>query len=156
MKGKYIVWIVLLVIALMSGIAFFMQSKTSSKVSPQIIEQLIEPYKQLLQSGNFEEAYYSLTSIDYKVDNTFAKYLAAQDSNKAVYGELVDLKPVSGVFLKETTQGNKIIFKATFAYIGSKSSQRIVIDAIKENDEFKLFKTYNSYVSIGGLVPVIY
>lgn len=140
----------------MSVAAFLIQSNTSSKVSPAIINELIIPYQELISSGKFEEAYFSMTSIDYRESNTLAKYLKAQDSNKTVYGELVELKPVSGVFLKETSQGNKIIFKATFAYIGSKASQRIIIDAIREGNEFKLYNTYNSYVSIGGLLPVIY
>lgn len=156
MQGKYIVWIVISVIIIMSGAAFFIQSGTSNKVSPIIIDKLITPYVKLINVGNFEEAYFQYTSVDYRAKFTLSQYIKAQEQNLEKYGELLELKPVSGVFLKEATQGNKIVFKATFAYIGSKSSQRIVVDAIQEDDTFKLFNTYNSYVSIGGLLPVIY
>ena len=156
MQGRYIVWIVISVIIVMSGLAFWTQSNLSDEVSPKIMEKLIEPYNGFIKNKNYESAYFSLTSLDYRAKTTLAQYIHAQDSNFTYFGELVDLKPLSGVFLKETAQGNKIIFKATFAYIGSKKSQRIVLDAIREDGEFKLYNTYNSYVSIGGLMPVIY
>jgi hypothetical protein len=156
MQGKYIVWIVILVILIMSGLAYWTQSNTSGEVSPKIIKELIEPYTELIKNNNYEEAYFSFTSSDYRAKTTLAQYTRAQDSNFTHYGELVDIKPVSGVFLKETAKGNKIIFKATFGYIGSNKSQRIMLDAIREDGKYKLYNTYNSYVSIGGLMPVIY
>lgn len=156
MQGKNIVWIIATVILIMSGVAFFVQSGTSGKVNPLIMNELINPYKELISNGNYETAYSQFTSVDYKVKFTLNNYLAAQDSNMRNYGELKELRPVSGVFLKESAQGNKVVFKATFAYIGSKASQRIIIDAIKEDGKFKIYNTYNSYVSIGNLMPVIY
>ncbi|MDX9790467.1 MAG: hypothetical protein WC313_06475 [Candidatus Kapaibacterium sp.] len=156
MKGRYIVWIVVSVIVIMSAAAFIKQSDTSSSVSPVIMENLIQPYAECLSSADYERAYFEYTSVDYKSKITLANYLSAQDTNIVKFGKLKELKPVSGVFLKETVQGNKIVFKATFAYLGEKGGQRIIVDAIKEDGKFKIFNTYNSYVSIGGLLPVIY
>ncbi len=156
MKGKYIVYIIIAVIMLMSGAAYWIQTNARAKITPQIMEQLIIPYQRAISARDYTKAYNEFTSNDYKSKFTLEQYLNAQDSNFAIYGSLDDLKPVSGVFLKETATGNKIIFKATFAYIGSKKHQRIIVDVINEKGKFRLYNTYNSYVSMGGLLPVIY
>jgi hypothetical protein len=140
----------------MSILAYIKQTNTNNTVNPRVIEELINPYEKLIKQADYETAYNEFTSKEYKSKYTLAQYLRAQDSNRTVFGNLELLKPVSGVFLKETVQDNKIIFKATFGYVGEKSTQRIIIDAIQENGKFKLYNTYNSYVSIGGLLPVIY
>lgn len=155
-QGKYIVWIISGVIVGMGALAFFIKSGAQGKISPLIMANVINPYKELIITRDYENAYKIYASSDYKSKYTYAQFRMAQDSNRIEYGELLDIKPVSGLFLKETTSENRVIFKATFGYIGSKKQQRIIIDIIKENGVFKIYRTYNSYVSIGGLLPVIY
>ena len=156
MQGKYIVWIIATVIALMGGLAFFMQINTRNEVEPRIKNELILPYQELLKQGKFEEAYYQMTSPDYRTKYTLAQYIKAQDSNRSVFGNLVELKEVSGLYMKETIRGNRAVFKATYGYICQKASERIMIEAILVNGKFKLQNTYTSFVTIGSLQPVIY
>jgi hypothetical protein len=156
MQGKYIVWIILAVIATMSSISVYTHFSTQHQLSPVVLSKLIQPYKEYIKNGEYEKAYNELTSEDYRAKFTFAQYKLHQDSNKVVFGDLVELKPVSGVFLKETTKESKIIFKATFGYIGSKKQQRILLDITREKGKYKIDNSYNSYLSMGTMMSVIY
>lgn len=156
MKGKFIPYIVVTVIIFMSITAYYIKTNQKNNIQPQMTKNLISKYEEYIKNGRYSDAYYELTSTEYKKRTTLAQYLNSQNSNKGKYGRLKSLKPLSGLFLRETSSTDKTIIKATFIYSGEKSAQRIIIDAVKENGKYKIDNTYNSYVSIGGLLPVIY
>ncbi|MBE2188251.1 MAG: hypothetical protein KGZ71_14445 [Desulfobulbaceae bacterium] len=125
-------------------------------VMPKVMDELIQPYTELIGKGEFEKAYANYTSIDYRRKYTNARYLSAQDSNTTKFGKILDIKPVSGILVSEKSQSKPWIYKGTFAYIGEKDTMRIVIDVTLEDGVFKIYNTYNSYLAISSVTPVIY
>lgn len=150
------VFLVLIAVIIMSIIAYQNFRRTEDIVTPKLMDELIEPYSRLIAQGEYEAAYEQFTSEDYKKEYTLARYLGAQDSNYQKYGRLYSIQPVSGILVSEKSQSKPWIYKGTFAYIAEKDTIRIVIDATLEDGRFKIFKTYNSYLAISSVTPIIY
>jgi hypothetical protein len=160
MNGKFKsyapVFGVLAIVIVFSIIAYKNFRDGEDIVMPKVMDELIKPYVKLIGNGEFEQAYSQYTSIDYKRKYTQARYLAAQDSNLTKFGKITDIVPVSGIMVSEKSPTKPWIYKGTFAYIGEKDTMRIVIDVTLEDGFFKIYNTYNSYVAISSVTPVIY
>lgn len=150
------VFLVLIAVIIMSIIAYQNFRRTEDVITPKLMEDLIEPYTKLISQGEYEAAYNQFTSKDYRKDYTLARYISAQDSNYHRYGRLIAIKPVSGILVSEKPQSKPWIYKGTFAYVAEKDTLRIVIDATLEDGRFKIYKTYNSYLAISSVTPIIY
>lgn len=156
MKAYAPVFGVIIIVIVLSIIAYQNFRKVEDIVMPKVLDELIEPYVTAVSNRDYEEAYSKFTSQDYKRIYTKARYFSAQDSNFSKFGKLINITPVSGMLVSEKSQNKPWIYKGTFAYIGEQDTMRIVIDVTLENGKFKIYNTYNSYLAISSVTPVIY
>lgn len=159
MKKSNKLWIIIGIIAtiiMLSVIAFYIQKNNNTIISNSIQQDLLEPYVELLQNQKFDIAYQKYTSEDYKKKYTLAKYIASQDSNYIANGKIIKITPVSNIFIKEVTSKDLTVFKGTFNYESEKTKKKILIEIIKEDNLFKINRTYDSYLTISDQIPTIY
>lgn len=159
MKSKYSTYIVLAVLAVVSILSIFAYYNQKSKnqiIGDSINSKLLIPYLNELQIGNYEKAYQLFTSKDYKKKYTLARYKLAQDSNLVANGKITSLKPISGIFVRETAPGAISVFKGTILLEAEKAKKNIVIEITIENDSMKINRTYDSYLTMSNILPVIY
>jgi hypothetical protein len=143
------------VVITLSVFSFLNRSKVNDEVSPQIVNTLIEPYKQALNSGDYERAYSDFTSEEYREKYTLDTFMTIQNQNREYYGKINRLEPVSGLFLPEMKR-KYTVYKGTLAYQGERSGRRIVMEVVKEDGEFKINKTYLSMLSVGNEKAIIF
>lgn len=155
-KSTYIVLGVLAVVIILSILAYYNQKSKNKIIGDSIVNELLIPYLNELQMGNYEKAYQLFTSKDYKKKYTLAKYKQAQDSNLVANGTITSLKPISGIFVKETAPGGITIFKGTVLLEAEKIKKNIVVEITIENDSMKINRTYDSYLTMSNILPVIY
>jgi hypothetical protein len=154
-KSNIITYSIIGSVLILSVIAFIIQKNSQEKLNPIIIENLLTPYSNSLKMRDYERAYNSYTSINYRLNYTLTSFIASQDSNYLVLGKVIDIVPASGIFVKESSK-DLPIFKATLIYKSEKTSKVIVMDVIFEEGKPKIEKTYNSELTIGTLTPKIY
>lgn len=155
-KSTLIVFGVLIAVIILSIMAYYNQKSKNQIIGDSINGELLIPYLSELQSGNYERAYQFFTSKDYKKKYTLARYKQAQDSNLVANGQIKSLKPLSGIFVRESAPGGLTVFKGTVLLESEKAKKNIVVEITIENDSMKINRTYDSYLTMSNILPVIY
>jgi len=155
-NSTIVVFGILATVIILSIFAYYNQKSKNQIIGDSINQELLIPYINELRSSNYELAYHLFTSKDYKKKYTLAKYKAAQDSNLVANGKIIALKPLSGIFVKETATGGITVFKGTVALEAEKGKKNIVVEITIENDSMKINRTYDSYLTMSNILPVIY
>ncbi len=146
--SNIIVFGVITVVVTMGIISFYIQKQTNDIVTPRIINEFVNPYTNAIQNEDFEYAYENLTSEEYKESYTLKEFIQKHRLNNEKYGNLNEIKTISGLFLREKEMHGPWTFKGTMMYLAEKDTQRIIVEVIEKEDSFKLYKTYRSFVSI--------
>lgn len=148
---------VLLALVIALGIfGYLRQRQTDNNVTPVIMEHLVKPYYNAISNRDYEFAYFKLTSDEFKKSYSLQQYVAAQNANFERFGKLKALKPISGLFLTERSESKPWIYKGTLMYIGEKDSVRIEIDVIYEKNDFRIYQTFRSFLTISSVKPLIF
>ena len=147
---------VLAVVIILSVIGYYSQKNKNNNIGKRVYSELLQEYTSLLQNKEFDKAYNNFTSEDYKRKYTLAAFIHAQDSNHTAYGKLQSIMPATGIFFKEMGDSKFIVYKGTVRYKAEKSERLIVVEICFENGKMKLNRTYDSYVTLGNVLPVIY
>ncbi|HRP01963.1 MAG TPA: hypothetical protein PLE30_04870 [Candidatus Kapabacteria bacterium] len=155
-KSTLIIVSVIISVSILSIFAYYNQKGKNEFVSDEINKQLLEPYIKLLQNSDYKQAYNEYTSSDFKRKYTYAMYQRAQDSNLTVNGKIKSLVPFSGIFVKEITDNKLAVFKGTVVYEAEKIKKNIVVEILIENGKMRLNRTYDSYLTMSNILPVIY
>lgn len=170
MKIRILVASIIAIVIALGIFGYFRHKSKSYEKVPDIVQQLIDPYRKALAERDFRFAYDEFTSSRYKNEHSFSEFLDAQLNNYSTFGRIVDIKPASGLFIKESLTTNpwdpttsNWIFKGTLLYEGEfKDSEgnpkiaRIMMDIVLENGEYKIYDTYNSFVTISSIKPQIF
>ncbi len=155
-KSSVIVFAVFALVVILSIFAYYSQKEKNQIIGDKIYNELLKPYKEALVAKDYNTAYSKFTSNDYKKKYTLARFVTVQDSNLTVYGKIIDMTPITGIFVKENSPNGFSIFKGTIIYSAENNSRKIVIEVTFENDSMKINRTYDSYLTIGNIIPVIY
>lgn len=155
-KSTFVVFGVLALVIILSIFAYYNQKSKNQIIGDKINDELLIPYMEELKNGNIEKAYQLYTSKDYKKKYTLAKYKQAQDSNLVANGTINSLKPISGIFVRETAPGGITVFKGTVLLEADKAKKNIVVEITIEQGSMKINRTYDSYLTMSNILPVIY
>ena len=135
------------IVVIILGVAGYLNQKNRDEnVTPKIIEQLVDPYTQALKEGKYEYAYNNFTSDAYKNDNSLDEYIEAQKNNREKFGKLIDIEPLSGLFLQEKKMHKDWNFIGTLRYKAEQRQLRIQIEVIVSDE--KKFLINNTYLSM--------
>lgn len=159
MKNIYKLLIALIASIFVLGISYLSfrtQTEMNEKIAPEILNNLILPYSELLKQERYQEAYEKLTSTSYKKKHSLYEYLSAQEKNKEYFGNLISMELTSGIFIKMSDKDNKWIYRGTIDYNASKIKTKFTLDAVIENGKFKIARTYPSQISLGNPKPMIF
>jgi hypothetical protein len=146
--SNIIVFGVIAIVVTMGIVSYLIQKNTNDVVTPRIINEFVNPYTEAIQNQNYELAYEKFTSDEYKENYSLDEFIQKHRYNYEKYGKLQNIQSVSGLFLAEKEMHGPWTFKGTMMYLAEKGSQRIIIEVIEQEDKFKLYKTYRSFVSI--------
>lgn len=128
------------------GVAgYFAQKNRDENITPRIISEVIVPYSNAIKNKEYEFAYQNLTTEDYKQKYSYDDFLSAQNSNNEKYGDLVDIKPLSGIFLTQKGMHKPWRFVGTLRYRGLKKQERVQIEIARDkNGKFLINNTFLS------------
>lgn len=146
--SNIIIFGVIALVVSMGVISFFIQKNTNEQIAPEINQKLIQPYSNAIKNKDYEFAYYKFTSDNYKEKYSLEEFIKKQELNIEQFGKLQNIISVSGLYLKEKSMHGPWTFKGTMMYNGEKKSQRIIFQIIKEENTYKLYNSYRSFVSI--------
>lgn len=170
-KKFNIIILTIISITIFSGIFVFIKNKASTAQNvPDIEDKLLIPYRKALADKKYEFAYKQFTSQRYKSEYSYEEFLDSQLQNFATFGSLISIKPASGMFVKESLKSNpwdvssqNWLYKGTLVYTGSNKNEEgkyitagILMEIIVEEGEYKIYDSYNSFVTIGGIKPQIF
>lgn len=155
-QSLLIIITILIIVFIASYFSFVSQTKLNKEISPKIFNELIKPYSELIKNQNYERAYNEMTTTSYKEKHSLQDYLQAQKRNYDYFGNLLEMRLTSGIFVKMPDKENKWIYRGTIDYIASKKSIKFTIDVALVKGVFKIVRTYPSQITIRNSAPMIF
>ncbi|MFZ1641966.1 MAG: hypothetical protein WAV07_11185 [Candidatus Contendobacter sp.] len=67
------------------------QYRTATRINPEILKTLVQPYTMALQAGDHAAAYQRFTSAGFRMAHSLEMYPQAQQINLAEFGPLVEV-----------------------------------------------------------------
>jgi len=146
-KQNNLILIAVAVLVTFLGVGgYFNQKQRDSDVSPKIISELIVPYSKALKNKDYKTAYYNFTTEDYQNSYSFEIFKKAQEENIKKYGDFIDIKPLSGLFLTQKRMHKPWRFVGTLRYRGLKKQERIQVEVSPTKDG--RFLINNTFLSL--------
>jgi len=134
----------------------YVQYQTAMRLTPEIVNTLVEPYSKALSSGNQAEAYRRFTSTGFRKRNSPASYLKAQEANTAEFGKLLGITTRKGDAFKSAGNlfSGRRYYQGNMLYRYEKKELFVVWEVVREDDEFRIDATFLE--SLEMLSPGIY